>query len=41
MDRKLLGHTWHEAPAAERTNGVFFVEHVASHTHQHGLLRFE
>ncbi len=40
MDRKLLGHNWHEASAAERTDGVFFVEHLASHIHLHGLLRF-
>lgn len=40
MDRKLLGHEWHKRPAGERTDGIFFVEHTASHIHLHGLLRF-
>lgn len=40
MDRKLLGHLWHKRPATERTDGVFFIEHVASNIHLHGLLRF-
>lgn len=40
MDRKLLGHTWTTMPAAERTDGLFFIEHVASNIHLHGLLKF-
>lgn len=40
MDRKLLGPSWSKKPAEERTDGVFFVEHVRSNIHLHGLLRF-
>lgn len=40
IDRKLLGHEWTATPANERTDGVFFVEHVASNIHLHGLLKF-
>lgn len=40
MDRKLLGPSWSKKPAEQRTDGVFFIEHVASNIHLHGLLRF-
>lgn len=40
MDRKLLGTSWNKKPPEARTDGVFFVEHVASNIHLHGLLRF-
>lgn len=40
MDRKLLGPSWSKRPAGQRTDGVFFIEHVASNIHLHGLLRF-
>lgn len=40
VDRKLLGHEWHTAPAETRTDGIFFVEHTASNIHLHGLMRF-
>lgn len=40
IDRKLLGHMWHKHPAEARTDGLFFVEHVNSNIHLHGLLRF-
>ncbi len=40
MDRKLLGPGWSKKQADERTDGVFFIEHVASNIHLHGFLRF-
>ena len=40
IDRKLLGHEWATMPASRRTDGLFFIEHVASNIHLHGLLKF-
>lgn len=40
MDRELCGHKWHTLPAAERTDGIFFIEHVKTNIHAHGLLKF-
>ncbi|MGY5808446.1 hypothetical protein ACXHXG_12080 [Rhizobium sp. LEGMi198b] len=40
MDRELCGHKWHTLSAAERTDGIFFIEHVKTNIHAHGLLKF-
>ena len=40
VDRDLLGHKWHTLPAEQRLNGIFFIEHVATNIHAHGILRF-
>lgn len=40
VDRDLLGHKWHTLPAEKRLNGIFFIEHVATNIHAHGILRF-
>lgn len=39
VDRRLLGTSWSKKPAEARTDGIFFVEHVASNIHLHALLR--
>ena len=39
VDRKMLGNAWLERPRDERTDGVFFIEHVSSNIHAHGLVR--
>lgn len=40
MDNVLLGKEWASAPARQRIDGTFFIEHTASNIHAHGLLRF-
>jgi len=40
MDRDLLGQKWHKLPAEQRLSGIFFIEHVATNIHAHGILRF-
>lgn len=39
IDRALLGKKFEFLPAEERTDGIFFIEHVESNIHAHGLLR--
>lgn len=38
-DHSLLGKKWYQKPLDCRTEGMFFIEHVKSNTHAHGLLR--
>ena len=38
-DHSLLGKKWWQMPVDCRTEGIFFIEHVASNTHAHGMLR--
>lgn len=40
MDDLALGHTWSAASPSARANGLFFIEHVGSNIHAHGLVRF-
>lgn len=39
VDHSLLGRTWCRKPLDCRAEGMFFIEHVKSNTHAHGLLR--
>ena len=39
LDRELLGSQWAKKPMNVRTDGIIFIEHVASNTHAHGILR--
>lgn len=39
VDRKLLGHKWHKLPPAQRTDGIFLIEHVGTNIHAHGIIR--
>lgn len=38
-DHSLLGRKWWKQPLDCRAEGIFFIEHVTSNTHAHGLLR--
>lgn len=40
MDSWGIGTTWSQTHFTERANGIFFVEHVRSNIHLHGLVRF-
>jgi hypothetical protein len=40
MDRWALGRFYHTLPISKRANGIFFVEHVSSNIHAHGLVHF-
>ncbi len=40
MDDYGLGSTWSKEPVAKRADGIFFIEHVCSNIHAHGLVRF-
>lgn len=39
MDRALLGTQWAKQSMNIRTDGIIFIEHVASNTHAHCILR--
>lgn len=39
VDHSLLGRNWWKQPWDCRTEGIFFIEHVESNAHAHGLLR--
>lgn len=40
MDDVALGTTWSKMPQSMRANGAFFIEHIGSNIHAHGLVRF-
>jgi len=40
MDSWGIGTTWSQTHFTQRANGIFFVEHVRSNIHLHGLVRF-
>lgn len=40
MDREICGHKFHTYSIDRRKNGVFFIEHIKTNIHAHGLLRF-
>ncbi len=40
MDDRGLGSAWSKLPISCRANGIFFIEHVRSNIHAHGLVRF-
>lgn len=40
MDDHALGSEWSKLPISRRANGIFFIEHVRSNIHAHGLVRF-
>ena len=40
MDSWGIGTTWSQTHFSHRANGIFFVEHVRSNIHLHGLVRF-
>lgn len=40
MDRALLGRKWSQFPAAQRTDGIFMIEHTKTNIHAHGLVSF-
>lgn len=40
MDDYALGTRWFKEPRFRRANGMFFIEHVGSNIHAHGLVRF-
>lgn len=39
IDRALLGKKFARHLPVERTDGIFFIEHIGSNIHAHGLLR--
>lgn len=39
MDRLHLGRNWKKRSAAERIDGIFFIESVYTNTHTHALLK--
>lgn len=41
IDGKLLHRNFHEEPKEKRTKAVFFIEHVGSNLHAHGLIRVQ
>lgn len=40
MDSWGIGTTWSQTHFTQRASGIFFVEHVRSNIHLHGLVRF-
>lgn len=40
MDSWGIGTTWSQTHFTQRANGIFFVEHVRSNIHLHGLVHF-
>lgn len=40
MDDWGLGSQWSQRPRGERLDGIFFIEHVGTNIHAHGLVHF-
>lgn len=40
LDRSLLGRSYYKKPSSGRTQGIIFLEQIASHIHGHALVNF-